>query len=58
MAKGSRSSYTSTTKRSTRSIDDLLRGVPFHVFTTMVTKSGLSAVDARELCRLFKDLKK
>ena len=57
MVKSPRSSYTKTTKRVARSLDDLLRDIPLHVFTSMVTKSGLSAEDSRELCRLFKELK-
>lgn len=43
--------------RSTPSILTLLRNVPTNVFVQMVTKSGIPAHQARELCKQFKELK-
>jgi hypothetical protein len=43
--------------RSNRDFTQLMRGVPMDVFVRMVTKSGLPAREARELCQAFKELK-
>ncbi len=44
------------TTRTNRGFTELVRGVPVEQFIRMVTKSGLPAQEAKELCAAFKEL--
>lgn len=46
-----------TYSRPERSFSEMMRDIPTDQFVRMVTRCSLPAVEARELCQSFKELK-
>jgi hypothetical protein len=45
-------------RQSNRSFVDMMKSVPKEKFVSMVSKCGMPAEEARDLCRSFAELKK